>query len=174
MEPRNRFRGIDFASLWSLAVQYDKKGYRPYRPARLGIDSWVPQKVYKYGLWILPKECKPVLQGLSFVGNLVKPLMSLYGAEWRERGYGLLYNSIFCSVSLIVHSCHHHQHDHNLCQRHSLLCRKNICPLWTGFPAFVYFAPIADSAADFAYVSIYSFHLLIPLYGQKNVEEQMD
>jgi hypothetical protein len=22
-------------------------------------------------------------------GNLVKPLMSLYGTEWRERGYGL-------------------------------------------------------------------------------------
>jgi hypothetical protein len=22
-------------------------------------------------------------------GNLVKPLLSLYGAEWRERGYGL-------------------------------------------------------------------------------------
>ncbi len=23
----------------------------PYRPARLGIDSWAPEKVYKYGLW---------------------------------------------------------------------------------------------------------------------------
>jgi hypothetical protein len=22
-------------------------------------------------------------------GNLVKPLLSLYGTEWRERGYGL-------------------------------------------------------------------------------------
>ncbi len=27
--------------------------------------------------------------GLSLAGNLVKPLLSLYGAEWRERGYGL-------------------------------------------------------------------------------------
>jgi hypothetical protein len=38
--------------------------------------------------WILLKY-KPVLLGLSLVaGNLVKPLMSLYGTEWRERGYG--------------------------------------------------------------------------------------
>jgi hypothetical protein len=34
-------------------------------------------------------KCKPVLLGLSLAGNLVKPLLSLYGAEWRERGYGL-------------------------------------------------------------------------------------
>ncbi len=42
--------------------------------------------------WILPKyvgQCKPVLLGLSLAGNLVKPLLSLYGTEWRERGYGL-------------------------------------------------------------------------------------
>jgi hypothetical protein len=26
---------------------------------------------------------------LSLAGNLEKPLMSLYGTEWRERGYGL-------------------------------------------------------------------------------------
>ncbi len=32
---------------------------------------------------------KPVLLGLSLAGNLVKPLLSLYGTEWRERGYGL-------------------------------------------------------------------------------------
>ena len=32
---------------------------------------------------------KPVLLGLSLAGNLVKPLFSLYGTEWRERGYGL-------------------------------------------------------------------------------------
>ncbi len=38
---------------------------------------------------ILPKEtCKPVLLGLSLARNLVKPLMFLYGTEWRERGYG--------------------------------------------------------------------------------------
>jgi hypothetical protein len=27
--------------------------------------------------------------GLSSAGNLVKPLLTLYGTEWRERGYGL-------------------------------------------------------------------------------------
>jgi hypothetical protein len=36
--------------------------------------------------WNLPK---PVLLGLSLAGNLVKPLLALYGTEWRERGYGL-------------------------------------------------------------------------------------
>jgi hypothetical protein len=40
--------------------------------------------------WFLPRdERKPVLLGLSLAGNLVKPLLSLYGTEWRERGYGL-------------------------------------------------------------------------------------
>jgi hypothetical protein len=42
--------------------------------------------------WILPKEMngrKPVLLGLSLAGNLVKPGLSLYGTERRERGYGL-------------------------------------------------------------------------------------
>jgi hypothetical protein len=33
-------------------------------------------------------QCKPVLLGLSLAGNLVKPLLSLYGTEWSERGYG--------------------------------------------------------------------------------------
>jgi hypothetical protein len=37
-------------------------------------------------------KCKPVLLGLSLAGNLVKPLLSLYGTEWRERGYGLCKN----------------------------------------------------------------------------------
>ncbi len=34
---------------------------------------------------------KPVLLRLSWAGNLEKPLnrMSLYGTEWRERGYEL-------------------------------------------------------------------------------------
>ncbi len=35
------------------------------------------------------EKCKPVLRGLSLAENLVKPLLSLYGTEWRERGYGL-------------------------------------------------------------------------------------
>ncbi len=34
-------------------------------------------------------QCKPDLLGLSLAGNLVKPLLSLYGTKWRERGYGL-------------------------------------------------------------------------------------
>jgi hypothetical protein len=33
-------------------------------------------------------ECKTVLLGLSLAGNLVKPLLSLYGKEWRGRGLG--------------------------------------------------------------------------------------
>jgi hypothetical protein len=33
-------------------------------------------------------KCKPVLLGLSLAENLVKPLLSLYGTKWRERGYG--------------------------------------------------------------------------------------
>jgi hypothetical protein len=32
-------------------------------------------------------KCKPVLLELSLAGNLEKPLMSLYGTEWRERGW---------------------------------------------------------------------------------------
>ncbi len=34
-------------------------------------------------------KCKPFLLRISLAGNLEKPLMSLYGNEWRERGYGL-------------------------------------------------------------------------------------
>jgi hypothetical protein len=32
-------------------------------------------------------KCKPVLLGFSLARNLVKPLLSLYGTEWRDRGY---------------------------------------------------------------------------------------
>jgi hypothetical protein len=41
--------------------------------------------------WILPKEINAnrFILGLSLVGNLIKPLISLHGTEWRERGYGL-------------------------------------------------------------------------------------
>ncbi len=41
--------------------------------------------------WILlhKVKCKPVLLRLSLVGNLEKPLMSLSGTGWRDRGYGL-------------------------------------------------------------------------------------
>jgi hypothetical protein len=34
-------------------------------------------------------NCKPVLLRVSLAGNLEEPLMSLYGTEWRERGYRL-------------------------------------------------------------------------------------
>ncbi len=50
-------------------------------------------------LWLLDfaerDECKPVLLGLSLAENLVKPLMSLYVTEWRERGNGLTHMSFF-------------------------------------------------------------------------------
>jgi hypothetical protein len=59
-EPRNRFQGIDSkesvqgidsANLCSLGGRYVKKCFRT-RSARLGIDSWAPLKVYKFGLWV--------------------------------------------------------------------------------------------------------------------------
>ncbi len=40
-------------------------------------------------------QCKLVLLGLSLAGNLVKPLLSLYETEWRERGYGLRAHPLF-------------------------------------------------------------------------------
>ncbi len=39
--------------------------------------------------WVLPKDTVLMQTGLSLAGNMVKQLMSLYGTEWRERGYGL-------------------------------------------------------------------------------------
>ncbi len=49
-------------------------------------------------------KCKPVYLRLSLAGNLEKQLMSLYGTEWRERGYGL---SICICVGKLVeaHYC---------------------------------------------------------------------
>jgi hypothetical protein len=40
--------------------------------------------------WIFPKEMN--LLGLLLAWNLVKPLISLYGTEWRKRGYGLCFH----------------------------------------------------------------------------------
>jgi len=40
--------------------------------------------------WILRYQCKPVLLKLLLAGNLEKPFLSLYGTEWRKRGYGLM------------------------------------------------------------------------------------
>jgi hypothetical protein len=45
-------------------------------------------------------QCKPVLLELSLAGNLVKPLLSLYGAEWREYGYGHLASRLTLSGSI--------------------------------------------------------------------------
>jgi hypothetical protein len=42
--------------------------------------------------WFLPKEMNAnrfFWDSHALAGNLVKPLLSLYGTEWRERGYGL-------------------------------------------------------------------------------------
>jgi hypothetical protein len=37
---------------------------------------------------------------IALAGNLDKPLLSLYGTEWRERGYGLRENkALKCHVS---------------------------------------------------------------------------
>jgi hypothetical protein len=44
-------------------------------------------------------KCKPVLLRLLLTGNLIKQLMSLYGTEWRERGYGL------CPLSFFYQFC---------------------------------------------------------------------
>jgi hypothetical protein len=46
------------------------------------------------------RSMHPVLLELSLAGNLVKPLMSLYGAEWRERGYGQLASRLRLSGSI--------------------------------------------------------------------------
>ncbi len=48
-------------------------------------------------------QCKPVLLGLSLAGYLVKPLLSLYGTEWRERGYGL--SSVSDKISSALTQC---------------------------------------------------------------------
>jgi hypothetical protein len=41
--------------------------------------------------WFFPKEMNAnrFFMGLLMAENLVKPLFSLHGTEWRERGYGL-------------------------------------------------------------------------------------
>ncbi len=38
-----------------------------YRPIRLGIDSWAPKKVYKYGLW---KRIDLKMAGLDAIRNI--------------------------------------------------------------------------------------------------------
>jgi hypothetical protein len=65
MEPMNRFRRIDFASLCSLAARNDKIRL-PYRCARLGIDSWGSLK----GLQIRTLFKKLVVLGWQSVGGV--------------------------------------------------------------------------------------------------------
>jgi hypothetical protein len=43
---------------------------------------------------------KPVLLRLSMAGNLEKPLVSLYGIEWRDGGCGL--RSVFPSYPVLI------------------------------------------------------------------------
>ncbi len=55
-------------------------------------------------------QCKPVLLRLLLAGNLEKSLLSLYGTEWRERGYGLWISgktgfSLRYQSTLAVSSC---------------------------------------------------------------------
>ncbi len=45
---------------------------------------------------------KPVLLRLSLAGNLEKPLMFLYGTEWRERGYKISRLHCIASVHVIL------------------------------------------------------------------------
>jgi hypothetical protein len=50
----------------------------------------------------LPKYCRSMQTGSSgtLIGwNPVKPLLSLYGTEWRERGYGLCVSHIHSYVT---------------------------------------------------------------------------
>ncbi len=46
--------------------------------------------------------CKSVLLRLSLAGNLDKPLLSLYGTEWKERGYGLSTATIFTREAVMT------------------------------------------------------------------------
>ncbi len=49
MKPRNRFRGIDSASLCTVAGRAGTTNMVVLPACQAGIDSWAPEKVYKYG-----------------------------------------------------------------------------------------------------------------------------
>jgi hypothetical protein len=59
------------------------------------------------------QECKPFLLGLSLAGNLVKPLLNLYGTEWRGRGYELYFLQL--TVGTPIAACHLVFHDCRSC-----------------------------------------------------------
>ncbi len=61
MSPRNRFQGIDSASLRSLAGRYDKQSYRTGLPSNISWPIWnrflgTLKRFYKFGLRVRP--CK--------------------------------------------------------------------------------------------------------------------
>ncbi len=58
-----------------VQVRYDKNG----RSQMQGSKNWIYRKWYM----------QTILLRLYLAGNLETPLMSLYGTEWRERGYEL-------------------------------------------------------------------------------------
>jgi hypothetical protein len=54
--------------------------------------------------WILQKcKCRLVLLSLSLARNLGKPVMSLIGTEWKERGFRLQAtgSGLFCRSSFL-------------------------------------------------------------------------
>jgi hypothetical protein len=58
--------------------------------------------------WILPKYVNANrFFWDSLAGNLVEPLLSLYGTEWRERGYGLsiLFSVVFTTSPSSHYGC---------------------------------------------------------------------
>ena len=67
------------------------RGVREVRQLEAPVDAAVSETR-------LVDRCNPVLLGLSLAGNLVKPLLSLYGTEWRERGYGLRGVATLCII----------------------------------------------------------------------------
>ncbi len=80
-------------NIWILRIRIRNTGWYWYYKDHISLHirtSWTQMQEGKN--WIMPKEinkCKPLLLRLSLAENLEKQLMSLYGTEWIERGYGL-------------------------------------------------------------------------------------
>jgi hypothetical protein len=76
MEPRNRFRQLG----WPV-----RQIGLSYWPARLGIDSWSPLKVYKYGLRF------PSVSEKEFVNAVLGRGAMVYASSfWLSEEYWLL------------------------------------------------------------------------------------
>ena len=70
----NRFLGsLKGLQIRALGGQYVKKGLS-YKPARLGIDSWAPSKVYKFGLCYLSEFL--IVQCAVFLQNYIQRMGS--------------------------------------------------------------------------------------------------